>query len=93
MVRVSWLCKWVHCDLQGPCNREAGESNSEKQWDDSGRDCSDVEPRAKECGQLLEAGKGKEMDLLQNLQKECISADPFSYLQNSKWISSHALSH
>ena len=35
-------------------------------------------------GQLLEAGKGKEMDLLQNLQKECISADPFSYLQNFK---------
>lgn len=49
---LSW---WAQYNYKVPCKREE-EGQSQR------RKCGDAGPLAKECGQLLEAEKGKETD-------------------------------
>lgn len=65
MGRLSWITRAAQCHHKGPCGREVGRSESE-------RECkkvlllaldSEEEPQAKGCRQLLDTGQGRGMDV------------------------------
>ena len=89
MERLSWIIQGTQCNHKDPY-KEKGELGSKRRYDDGRRGWSkatdESEPWAKEWGQLLEAGKGKEQILPLRLQKQCSTSDLFqnSDLQNWK---------
>ena len=62
----SRLSAWAQHNHKGPFNAVVGDVTMEaRDWNDAEKG-----PGAKECGEPLETGKGKETDSPQSLQKE-----------------------
>lgn len=73
MGNYSGLSRWAQCNHKGSYKMEVDGQKAERWCEDGNRgnerQC-DVGPQAKGWGQLLEAGKDKELDIPWILQKE-----------------------
>ena len=91
----SGLSQWTQCNHKHHCKSEAGVSESGKEmwwWKQRPEWFNDwTGPWAKECRQVLEAGKGRGWNLSYSLQKECSPVDTLTLAHKTHFLTSEPI--